>query len=246
MFRSIRFTSVLMLAAVGMLTLSACAAPASASQQAATDQPRTITVSGNGISYAKPDIAVAQVGVETHGADPAKVVGDNTTKMNALVAALKQLGIEDKDIQTSNFSVYAQQNYDNDGKPTDFTYVADNIVTITVRDLSKVGDTLAKAVDAGANNISGISFSVADQTTLEGEARDKAVADAKTRAEQLAKAAGVTLGAPISISESSAVVPMPLSFNVRDAAGSVAQAAVPVQGGQIQVNLQVSITYAIQ
>lgn len=247
MFRSIKVTSVLMLAVVGMLTLSACAAPAAANQQAATnDQPRTISVSGNGISYSKPDIAVAQVGVETHGSDPSQVVSDNTTKMTALVAALKKLGIDDKDIQTSNFSVYAQQNYDNDGKPTDFTYVADNIVTITVRDLTKVGDTLAQAVDAGANNISGISFSVADQTALEGEARDKAMADAKTRAEQLAKAAGVTLGAPISISENFSTPPVPLNFNVRDAGSAVAQASVPVSGGQVQVNLQVNVTYAIQ
>jgi len=88
----------------------------------AAEQPHTISVSGNGISYGKPDIAIAQVGVETRGPDPLRWLVLNTTKMNAVIAALKKLGIEDKDIQTSNFSVYAQQNYDAAGKPTDYTY----------------------------------------------------------------------------------------------------------------------------
>jgi hypothetical protein len=244
MFRNARFISIAVVAALGLVTLSACATPVASP---AAEQPHTISVSGNGISYGKPDIAIAQVGVETRGPDPAQVVGDNTTKMNAVIAALKKLGIEDKDIQTSNFSVYAQQNYDADGKPTDYTYVADNIVSITVRDLSKVGDTLGQSVGAGANSINGVTFTVADQTALEGEARDKAMADAKARAEQLAKDAGVTLGAPMSISENSAVTPIPYSLNVRDVAGSAAaQAPVPVSGGQIQVNLQVNVTYTIK
>lgn len=243
MIRNTRFISVVVLAVVGLLILSACAAPVASP---AAEQPHTISVSGNGISYGKPDIAVAQVGVETRGSDPSQVVSDNTTKMNAVIAALKKLGIDDKDIQTSNFSVYAQQNYDNDGKPTDYTYVADNSVSITVRDLTKVGDVLGQTVEAGANSINGVTFSVADQTALEGEARDKAMADAKARAEQLAKDAGVTLGAPLSISENSAVTPIPYALNVRDAGASAAQAPVPVASGQIQVNLQVNVTYVIK
>ncbi len=247
MFRNFRIPSILMLAAIGMLTLSACATPVVAQTPApANDQPHTITVSGNGIAYGQPDIAVAQVGVETRGENPSKVVDDNTTKMNAVIAALKKLGIAEKDIQTSNFSVYAQQNYDTSGNPTNYTYVADNIVSITIRDLSKVGDTLGQIIAAGANSISGISFTVSDQSALEADARTKAMADAKSRADQLAKAAGVTLGEPLSISESSGVTaPIPYSLNVR-AADSAAQAPVPVSGGQVQVNLQVSVTYLIK
>jgi uncharacterized protein YggE len=116
-----------------------------------------------------------------------------------------------------------------------------------VRDLSKVGDALGKAVAAGANSINGVSFTVSDQTALEAEARDKAMADAKARAEQLAKAAGVTLDKPMQISESFNN-PIPYAVNVRaaDSAGVAAQNPVPVQAGQIQVNLQVSVTYIIK
>lgn len=245
MFRRISLTPIVLLAVAGSLTLSACSGAAAAAP--AAEQPHTISVNGAGVAYGKPDIAVAQIGVETRNADPSRAVSDNTEKMTAVIAEMKKLGIEDKDIQTSNFSVYAQQNYDDQGKPTDYTYIADNIVSITVRDLSKVGDALGRAVAAGANSINGVSFTVSDRTALESEARDKAMVDAKSRAEQLAKAAGVTLDQPLTITEAFAS-PIPYSLNVRaaDFAGAPAQAPVPVSSGQIEVDLQVSVTYIIK
>jgi uncharacterized protein YggE len=244
MYRKIKFQPVVLAALAGCIVLSACAGPTSI---ASTEQPHTIVVNGSGMAYGKPDTAIVQLGVETRDADPAKAVSVNTDKMSAIISEMKKLGIADKDIQTSNFSVYAQQNYDSSGKPTEYTYVADNMVGITVRDLSKVGDALGKAVAAGANSINGVSFTVSDQTALEAEARDKAMADAKARAEQLAKAAGVTLDKPMQISESFNN-PIPYAVNVRaaDSAGVAAQNPVPVQAGQIQVNLQVSVTYIIK
>lgn len=237
-----KLTSTLLAALIGLLTLSACAAPAPGG--GAVDQPHLISVNGNGVAYGKPDIAVAQIGVQTRDENPGRAVSDNTEKMNAIIAELKKLGIEEKDIQTSNFSVYAQQNYDNSGIPTDYTYVADNTVSVTIRDLGKVGDALGKAVAAGANSIYGVSFSVSDQSALEAEARDKAMADAKARAEQLAKAAGVTLGEPMSISEYTSGPA--LYYDVRAAEGLGGGGSVPVSTGQIQVSLQVSVTYIIK
>jgi len=239
-----KFTSILLAALIGLLTLSACATPAAGG--GAVEQPHTISVTGSGVAYGKPDIAIAQIGVQTRDENPGRAVSENTEKMNAVIAALKELGVEEKDIQTSNFSVYAQQNYDTNGAPTDYTYVADNTVSVTIRNLSKVGDALGRAVAAGANSIYGVSFTVSDQSALEAEARDKAMADAKARAEQLAAAAGVTLDQPMNISEYS-YGPAPMAAAVRSfGVGGGGAGPVPVSTGQIQVNLQVSVTYIIK
>jgi hypothetical protein len=243
MFNKIRLTSLVSLAAIGLLTLSACASPAVGG---GAEQPHTISVNGSGSAYGKPDIAIAQIGVETRNEDPSKAVDENTGKMNSIMAALKELGIEEKDIQTTGFSVYAQQKYNPDGTPiNEFTYVANNSVTITVRDLSKVGDVLGKSVAAGANSINGLSFTVSDQSKLEAEARSKAMADAKARAEQLAQTAGVTLDAPLTISEYVSQ-PVPFTVDVRAVSEAPSGAPVPVATGQIQVVMQVTVTYIIK
>src|SRR4051794_29509459 len=108
---SFKSVSVLMLAAASMLVLSACAAPALAqapvqtATPGVTDQPHTISVTGAGTAYGAPDIATAQIGVQTRDADAVKATSDNTAKMTAIIAALKTQGIQEKDIQTTNFSV---------------------------------------------------------------------------------------------------------------------------------------------
>lgn len=244
MTRKTRWLSVLLLSVVVGMALSACTTPVTVNN---APQPNTIAVTGNGSAYGKPDMAMALIGVETRDVDPAKAVDDNTAKMNTIMSALKELGIEEKDIQTSNFSVNAQQDYDQNGQPKGtFTYVVNNSLTVTIRDLTKVGQALGKAVGAGANSINGVSFSVNDPAALEAEARDKAMADAKARAEQLAKAAGVTLGAPTSISEFTSG---PIPYEAKGLAAADAGgggAPVPVSQGQIQVNLQVNVTYLIK
>jgi uncharacterized protein YggE len=167
--------------------------------------------------------------------------------MNAITAALKAMGIADKDIQTTNFSVYGQQDYDANGQPTGTTtYFVDNTVSITVRDLTTLGAVLGQATAAGANSVYGISFGVSDQAALEAEARTKAMADAKARAEQLAAAAGVSLGEPMTISEYTYSAPIPYAVDSRMAsADAVGGASVPVSGGQLQMTLQVNVTYII-
>jgi uncharacterized protein YggE len=248
MLRPIKPVSVLLLAAVGMLALSACAAPlANAADGIPPDSAHTISVTGSGIAYSAPDMATAQVGVQTRDTDPAAAVSANTAKMTAIIDALKAQGIEEKDIQTTNFSVSAQQEYDPQGQPTGvITFVVDNMVTITVRDISKVGPVLAAVVDAGANTIYGVSFSAADKTGLEAQARDKAMADARARADQLAQLAGVSIDTVLSISESINSGPIPYPYMAYEARDMAASAPVPVQGGQIQVGIQVQVTYIIK
>jgi uncharacterized protein YggE len=253
MKHSLKSVSVLMLAAASMLVLSACASPALAqtttpvqttTPAAPSDQPHTISVTGSGTAYGAPDIATAQIGVQTRDASAVKATGDNTTKMTAIIAALKAQGVQEKDIQTTNFSVSAQQDVDTNGQPKGtITFIVDNTVSITIRDLTKVGQVLSASVDAGANNIYGVSYSVAEQAALEATARDQAMADAKVRAAQLAKDAGTTLDGPITISESINNGPIPY-YAARDAiAPSAGSAPVPVQGGQVSVQIQVNVTY---
>jgi hypothetical protein len=244
-----KIKSLFLIAVLGALVLSACqgtVAPATSS----AEQPHTISVTGNGIAYGTPDIAVAQIGIEERHSDPAKAVSNANEKMSAIMAAIKGLGVEDKDLQTSNFSVYAQQDTDPDtGRALGtYTYVVDNTLNVTVRDLTKVGDVLGKAVGAGANSINGVSFSLSDQTALEAQARDKAMADAKARAEQLAKAAGVTLDKPMTINEySSGPIPYSADYKAAPALGLGGDGGpVPVSTGQMQINLQVSVTYIIK
>jgi hypothetical protein len=231
----------ILIAALAALALTACSVTAPAAEQ-----PHTINVTGYGAAYGAPDIATAQIGVETRNADPARAVSANTEKMNAVIAAIKKLGVEDKDIQTTNFSVYAQQNYDANGQPTDITYVVTNTVSVTVRDLNKVGEVLGKATAAGANSVNGVSFSVSEAAALEAEARGNAMADAKARAGQLADAAGVALDKPLSISEYT-ITPVYYDGGKQllalEAGGG---APVPISTGQYQVTVQVSVTYLIK
>ena len=239
--------SILSLALLGAVALSACAAPVVGSANTA-EQPHTISVTGNGVAYGAPDIAVVMIGVEVRDADPAQAVDKANEKMAAIMSAVKSLGIEDKDLQTTNFSVYAQEDFEPEtGRPTGTrTYVVNNTLNVTVRDLSKVGDVLGKAVGAGANAIHGVNFSVSDTAKLEAEAREKAMADAKARAEQLARAAGVTLDQPMNINEyTSGPIPFAAEVKAVEAAG-FGGGPVPVSTGQIQVNLQVNVTYIIK
>jgi uncharacterized protein YggE len=250
MNRQLKLVSGFLAAVVGLSALTGCGAALPGAGTTATDAAsvHTIVVSGNGTAYGQPDIATIQIGVQTRNTDAGVSVSENTDKMNAITAALKAMGIADKDIQTTNYSVYGQQDYDpQTGQPTGITtYFVDNTVSITVRDLTTLGAVLGQATDAGANSVYGISFGVSDSAALEAEARAKAMADAKARAEQLASAAGVTLGAPMTISEYAYSNPIP--YAVERVAYDVAAsgAAVPVSSGQLQVTLQVNVTYVIQ
>jgi len=236
-----KFVALVAAALLGLLALAGCGAAVAPSNE----QPHTLTVTGNGAAYGKPDVATVNLGVQTRNTDAGKAVDENTQKMSTIIATLKELGIDEKDIQTSNFSISAQPDYTPEGQPAGtFTYVVDNSATVIVRDLTKVGTTLSQVVAKGANSIYGVNFSVSDPAALEGQARDKAMADARVRAEQMAKAAGVTLDKPLSISEyTSGPIPYAADFK---AAPMASGAPVPIASGQVQINLQVSVTYIIK
>jgi len=230
--------------------LTACGTPALARSagdlSAQTDQPpmRTMNVTGTGKVYLTPDIVYINVGVHTEGPNAAEAVAQNNSQAAKLKSSLIASGVAEKDIQTTNFSIYPQQKFDDKGQPTgEITYMVDNTVAITVRDTSKVGDVLDAAVKAGANNIFGIQFDVEDKSEAMSQAREAAVKNAETVANELATAAGVTLG-PIQTISSYGGAPVPIYEG--KGGGMAAASNVPVSPGQMVLTVDVSMVYEIR
>ena len=209
--------------------------------------PRIISVTGEGEVKTRPDMATISTGVVTEGATAKDALAKNNGAMNAVIAALKSAGVAEDDIQTSDFSVspkYPPYQPNQTTAPRIVGYTVSNQVTARVKNLDKLGGILDALVQAGSNQINGIQFGLNDPKATINEARKKAVADAKARAELYAEAAGISVGKVIQISESSAVVPMPMMVKRE----MMAQAAdsVPVAVGQQTVTANVSITFEIQ
>ena len=197
---------------------------------------RTMTMSGQGTAKAAPDQAQFSTGVITQDRTAALALAANSRAMNAVFATLKRLGIADKDIQTSDFSLSPQyQTYKpgTSGPQRIIGYQVSNTVNVTIEDFGKTGAVLDALVTSGSNQIDNISFSIHDTKALLAQARVAAVKDAIDRAQTYAKAAGVTLGAIMSISESGGVYqPRPM---YRMAAMSASAAPPPVAGGEQSV-----------
>lgn len=242
------FTLMILLAGL----LSACGGiayaryPEAPVTQADQQPLRTLSVNGTGRVYLVPDIAYISIGVHTEGKNAAEVVANNAELSEKVKNALKAAGIDVKDMQTTNFSIYPQAKYDDQGQPTGvITYVVDNTVYVTVREIDEVGVILDTAVKAGANNIYGIQFDVADKNKALSEARIQAVQDAQKTADELAQASGVTLGAVQTISSYNSP-PVPV-YDARGGGMAVEQAAnVPVSPGQMVLTVDVSVVYEIR
>ena len=221
---------------------SACASvPASAIQP----MPRTLSVTGSAQAALTPDIAYINIGVHSENVDPKEAVASNNVSSKAVADALKALGVDGKDILTTNFSIYPQDEWGPDGQKIGTKFMVDNTVYVTLRDLTKIGDLLGAAVKAGANSINGIQFDVADKTPYLAEARKAAVENANLQAQDLSKAAGVELGPVQSLNyynTYASQVPM----DMKGVGGGGAAAAVPVSPGQLSITVDVSVVYEIK
>ncbi len=220
------------------------AAPRSAALQASSEPtPRTISVSGMGMASAPPDVAEIQLGVETVNTDAGRAIDENTQRMSAVMGVFKEMNIEDKDIQTVRFSMWVEEERDREGQLTGVRrYHVVNQVRVRLRDISLTGELLQRALSAGANTVGGISFTVADPTELERQARDKAIADARAKAEQLATGLGARLGPVRQVSEYGGVVKLVEAQAERALA---AGAPVPVSGGEFSVSVQIQVVFDI-
>jgi uncharacterized protein YggE len=231
----------LALLAVPLLPTAAAAPP---NQEPGT--PHTLTVTGTGTAYGTPDVVQVGLGVETSNADIQVAMNDASNLMNAVIKALEDGGVDQKDIRTDSFNIYQDNNQPAPGSPQSQTgqpiYRVSTTVAVTVRQTDKVGDLLAAAVNAGANTVNYIQFSIENRTALESQARQLAVSDAHARAEELAGLLGVTLGDPLQVSEGSSG-PTPVFGGGVSMAAAVA--APPISQGTLSVDMSVTITYAI-
>ena len=235
------------------LVLGACATSAAAPSvpAAATPAPaganttRQISVTGTGNVFITPDVAYVNIGVHSQADTVTDALTQNNDQAQGVSTALKGLGVDPKDIQTSAFNVYPQQQLGPNGDVQKTVYVVDNTVYVTVRDLSKLGQLLDAVTKAGANSINGIQFDALNKSQALSQARDMAIQDARSQAQELVKAAGVTLGPIDTINLSSSNPPQPMfKSNVGFSAAAAPQ--VPVSAGQLEITIDASITYEIK
>jgi len=211
-----------------------------------TQKTDTFSVSGEGKVTVVPDVANVTVGVQSQGSTAKQVQEDLNQKINAVSAAVKQLGIQDKDIQTTNYSIYPTYDYSS-SKQRITGYQASTNLVVKVHDLDQTNSVVDTATEKGANTIGGISFDVSDRTKAENEAREKAFQEARSKAEMAAQIAGFKLGKVINYSESSGnqpIVPMMAKMDLAGRGG--AAEATQVEPGSQEIVLTVSVSYEIQ
>lgn len=203
----------------------------------------TIAINGEGKVTAVPDIARISVGLLTEGRDIAAIQRQNTEKMNNLIAAVKALGVAEKDIQTTNYSIYPKYDY-TDGRSILSGYTVNQNATVKVRDLSKVGAIFAKVGEIGANQVSGPDFTIDDPTALHDQARLEAIADAQAKAETLARSLGVTLGRVVGFSESGGGGPVPM-YDLARGMGGAEASAPKIEAGELDISSDVALVFEI-
>jgi hypothetical protein len=234
------------MALIMAVTITVAGRSESGATAAETDASRTISVNGEGRVSLAPDVVMMSLGVDERNADlnAAQTAADE--KMDAIIAALRSNGVAENDIQTGNYSIYAERDYEREGQPVT-GYVVSHTVTAKVRDLDNAGNVIAAAIDAGANNVGGIWFGLDDPAAAIQQARELAVADAEAKATELARLANATLGPIQVISEGYTPSTPPVPFNGAGMAydEAVRSSAPTINPGQTEVVLTVSVTYAI-
>lgn len=223
-----------------MLVLAAGLAGSIAlAQPSAVGSSNSVSVSGSAQVALKPDIAYVTLGTTSADASAAKARTANDAAMAGVLAAVKAQGVDDKDIQTTNYSINPR--YSSDGK-TITGYEVNNSVRVTVRNLDKLGNVLSDATAAGANTAGGLSFDVQNREDAYNQALTLAIKDARQRAETLAKSAGETLSDVLGVTENSGYTPYPYPVY----SGLAMRDALPVSAGNLNVSASVSVTYALK
>ncbi|HXJ78316.1 MAG TPA: SIMPL domain-containing protein [Candidatus Methylomirabilis sp.] len=237
---------------VGMAVLMLCGACTAMGQEQAVPprpmtgrpEPPSITVVGSGTAAVRPDTAEVTAGVVTQAPAAAQALTQNNVVMDKVLKAVAALGISDKDVQTTNLNVLPQRR---SGRPESASpeivgYEVSNQARIKMRDLAILGRLLDTLVGQGANALGAISFSVAEPAPVLDQARTKAMADARRKAELYAQAAGVKLGPVLSIRETTAAIPRLGGEMPR----AVMMSAVPVAPGEQEFQASITVTYELR
>ena len=209
---------------------------------------KTISFDGTGKVVGTPDIATADLGMTTQDKDVQTALKDNNQKINDLIAALKQVGIPAADIQTSAFDVSPNYDYSNN-KQTITGYTANQSVTVKVRNLDLVSNVLDTVGTVGANQVSGLNFTIDNPEQLQAQAREKAIADAMDKASVLEQQLGIKLTRVVNFSENGSS-PVPIMYNsMKELAGGAAapvSVAPSIQTGSQDIVSNVTLTFEIQ
>lgn len=216
----------------------ACLLMAASPAAAQNSSEKFITVTGEATVTAAPDVATLRGGVTSQGKTALEASEANNKDMTAVIAALRQAGVEERAIQTTRLSISPRQENVN-GRLRVIGFQANNQVTVTLRDVTKVAAVIDRMIAAGANEMSGIDFSVTDPSKPLDDARKRAVEDARRKADVYAQAAGVRLGRAVIIQEDGAAPAQP--FRARMAAG----AAAPVQPGEETLRVSVTVSFEL-
>jgi len=231
--------------AAGLSAALVGAAPAAAED--AAQAAGTITMEGRGTVAVTPDMAVISASVVTTGDEAAQALAGNSEAIAKVIEVIKGEGIEAKDIQTSGFGIYPRydQSKTSDRQPDIIGYEIRNGVEVKVRDLTKLGGLLSLVVESGANAVDGIRFEVSDPAEKLDEARKKAVAAARHKAEVFAAAAGSELGGILTITETGVQMPRPVMLRAENMMMAKA-GPVPVEAGEETIAASVTISWSLK
>ena len=205
---------------------------------------QTVSFSGEGKVKATPDTAKVEMGLVTEGKDSISVQNENSSKMNAVIKFLKNQGINEGDIKTSNYSLSPKYDY-NKGKSTLAGYIINQTLTVTIKDLTKTGDVLDGSVSNGANQINSVSLFIDKPEELKNKAREEAVKQAKEKALASSKIAGFNLGRIIGFNENSVGEP-PIFYEATSKGGGVAASSPQIEPGSQEIKISVTLTYLIK
>lgn len=229
-----------------MLLTAASTVFAQSAQPIAPVMPESITVTGTGKSTVTPDRFSFTLGVQTIGATVDEAVNENNRKVAATIAALKKAGAQDKDIQTSQFSIWPQQDYQEGRLPRILGYQVSNNITVRSTKIADAGRLLGIALSSGVNTSSGIQFEVSNPTTGRDQGLRAAIEDARAKAALLASAANRTLGKAIVINEGVPAQPPVYPMTRAVAAMEAKVGDVPVESGSQELSYTVTVTYELR
>jgi uncharacterized protein YggE len=229
----------MVLAGLGLALMSAGIATA---QDASA---RTLTVTGEGIVAAAPDMATLRLGVLAQEEEAAAAMAAVSERMRAVLARLEAAGIAAADVQTSTLALSPEwegPRPGDTGLPRIARYTASNLVSVRVRDLDTLGAVLDAVLTDGANRLDGLAFAVADAAPLRDEARRRAVADGRARAELFAEAAGVELGPLMRLDEAGS----PRGFAAMEMSRAASDGGMPVAPGEVTMEARVNMVFEIR
>ena len=206
----------------------------------------TVSFSGEGKVLAKPDVAVVDFSIVTEAATSKAAQDDNSAKSQNVVDFLNEQKIEEKDIKTTGYNIYPKYSYPRGESPKITGYRVEQTIKVKVRDLGSVSSVLDGVVTVGANQVGNLSFEIDEPEKLKAEARAKAIADVKKKADELKGQIGIKLGRIVNFSEGVSGYPVPMLYERSMSSGGIGGGGPSVPSGENEIIVNVMITYQIK